>query len=305
MKSIGRVLAALSAIGILMAALILGTSLLTARLTGEAAKKIFVSKDVTADILPPPLYLIEMRLVLSQAAEGSLAADKANSEVQRLAKEYQERVDYWTKNPPYGLESKLLGAQHSLANQFIGSVGDALKAVASGNAESVRKAVQAAHGIYLAHRTAVDDTVKASAAFADTTAETYKTTLRNSMLMQWLIFGFALGSMAVATVWVNRRVTRPIEQALAIAKAIANGDLNQEIRVTTKDETGQLLTALQVMMKNLRKSADAAASSLQQEVSARVDPKDSRRKYTHQKCAGQVQHQCHDCRCQQPYHLHE
>ena len=38
------------------------------------SEKAFVAKDVVADILPPPMYLIELRLVLSQAAEGSLDA---------------------------------------------------------------------------------------------------------------------------------------------------------------------------------------------------------------------------------------
>ena len=41
-------------------------SLWSAREASGAATQTFVAKDVTADILPPPLYLIEMRLVLSQ-----------------------------------------------------------------------------------------------------------------------------------------------------------------------------------------------------------------------------------------------
>ena len=45
----------------------------------RAADRTFVAKDVTADILPPPMYLIEMRLVLSQAAEGTLAPDAAQA----------------------------------------------------------------------------------------------------------------------------------------------------------------------------------------------------------------------------------
>ena len=44
-----------------------------------AAKQTFVAKDVTADILPPPLYLIEMRLVLSQGVEGTLPLNQVGS----------------------------------------------------------------------------------------------------------------------------------------------------------------------------------------------------------------------------------
>ena len=43
----------------------------------RSASEVFVSKDVVADILPPPMYLIEMRLVLSQALEGTLPSKEA------------------------------------------------------------------------------------------------------------------------------------------------------------------------------------------------------------------------------------
>jgi methyl-accepting chemotaxis protein len=42
--------------------------------------------------LPPPLYLIEMRLVLSQASEGTMALDQAQTEFKRLKSEYEARV---------------------------------------------------------------------------------------------------------------------------------------------------------------------------------------------------------------------
>ena len=47
----------------------------------NATDKVFVAKDLTADILPPPLYPIEMRLVLSQAIEGTMPVDQAQSEL--------------------------------------------------------------------------------------------------------------------------------------------------------------------------------------------------------------------------------
>jgi methyl-accepting chemotaxis protein-1 (serine sensor receptor) len=78
-----------------------------------------VAKDVIADILPPPMYLIEVRLVLSMMMDGSLPAADGKKRFDELAAEYAQRVDYWTKNPPFGLEAKLLGAQHTAAKAFI------------------------------------------------------------------------------------------------------------------------------------------------------------------------------------------
>ncbi|MBC7990535.1 MAG: methyl-accepting chemotaxis protein, partial [Luteimonas sp.] len=141
-------------------------SLWGARQAGDAATQTFVAKDVTADILPPPLYLIEMRLVLSQGVEGTLAIEKVKSEFKRLEGEYHTRVKYWQDNPPYGLEARLLGAQHQAGLAFIAASGKVIDALeANADAPAMRAALGAAHGSYLAHRTGVDATVKESASF--------------------------------------------------------------------------------------------------------------------------------------------
>jgi hypothetical protein len=45
-----------------------------------AALKVHAAKDVVADILPPPMHWIEIRLVLSLMLEGSLLpADAINA----------------------------------------------------------------------------------------------------------------------------------------------------------------------------------------------------------------------------------
>jgi methyl-accepting chemotaxis protein I, serine sensor receptor len=74
-----------------------------------------VTKREGPDILPPPMYLIEMRLVLSPAVEGSLPPEKATSEFQRLRQEYEARVSHWRAHPSFGLERHLLGRQHEQA----------------------------------------------------------------------------------------------------------------------------------------------------------------------------------------------
>ena len=61
----------------------------------SSAEAAFVGKDVVADILPPPLYLVEMRLVLSQAVEGTITTEEAIKSHERLLNEYQQRMAFW------------------------------------------------------------------------------------------------------------------------------------------------------------------------------------------------------------------
>jgi methyl-accepting chemotaxis protein len=61
----------------------------------------------------------------------------------------------------------------------------------------------------------------------------------------------ALGALIAWT--CTRSITRPMAEAVAIAKTVASGDLSAHIVVRTTDETGQLLQALKEMTDSLRK----------------------------------------------------
>ena len=54
--------------------------------------------------------------------------------------------------------------------------------------------------------------------------------------------------------FISRRITRPLIEAVGVAQRVAAGDLTSEVKVKSKDETGQLLQALKDMNENLRKT---------------------------------------------------
>ncbi|HEX7686536.1 MAG TPA: methyl-accepting chemotaxis protein [Burkholderiaceae bacterium] len=78
--------------------------------------------------------------------------------------------------------------------------------------------------------------------------------------------------LALGLGWLlARAVTRPLERAVAIAEAVAGGDLTSSVVVDRKDETGQLLAALGRMNEGLvrmvaqvRESAEGIASASSQ-----------------------------------------
>jgi methyl-accepting chemotaxis protein len=74
--------------------------------------------------------------------------------------------------------------------------------------------------------------------------------------------------------WVTRSITKPLAEAVEVANALSGGNLNVKIDVTSKDETGQLLQAMQKMVEKLaeiitavRSGADNLASA-SEEISA-------------------------------------
>jgi len=53
--------------------------------------------------------------------------------------------------------------------------------------------------------------------------------------------------------WISRVIAKPLGAAVEVAQRVAGGDLTADIRLTGKDETGQLLAALKGMNDNLLK----------------------------------------------------
>jgi len=81
----------------------------------------------------------------------------------------------------------------------------------------------------------------AEAATAYTEARTLMLTL--SIVAALLAIGIAL--------WITRSITKPLANAVDVANQLAEGNLAVKVEVTSKDEMGQLLTAMQNMVGKL------------------------------------------------------
>ena len=70
-----------------------------------------------------------------------------------------------------------------------------------------------------------------------------------------VLFVTVLISMAGALL-LSRAIIKPLGRANEIAKGIANGDLNQQVDINSKDEIGQLGQSMSAMIKNLKQSIE-------------------------------------------------
>jgi methyl-accepting chemotaxis protein len=86
-----------------------------------------------------------------------------------------------------------------------------------------------------------------------------------------LVFIVTLLLAATSALVITRTITRPIQQAVDHAEAIAAGDLNRTIHVTDKSETGKLLQSmsdmsakLSAIIRDVREGSSAVASAASQ-----------------------------------------
>ena len=252
-SSVRRSVVCLSMLGVVAAVVVALVSTWGLNRLGGIAERTLVAKDVVADILPPPMYLIELRLVLSQAVEGSMPLPEARQNITRLIGEYEQRVAYWTANPPFGLEKQLLGAQHDAARKFIAAArDDMLPLLERGQREEALAKLAQVHALYLVHRAGVDQTTVAASGFADRMIAEFAATGTQVSWIAGLVCGLAVAILVLMLRPVLRSILAPIAECTETAKQVAAGNLSGLIRQTRKDELGELQQALAAMQNGLR-----------------------------------------------------
>lgn len=280
MKSLRNTLLTLVGAGVVAASLLAAASAIGNHFSSLAVQRGMTAKDVAADVLPPPLYLIELRLVLGMAVDGSLPLAQAEAERTRLVKEYETRAEYWKAHPPYGLEAQLLGDQHRAAQRFI-EAGDSVLKAAATDRESAAVALQAAHAAYLAHRQGVDATVKATLAFADESLASYASTNERTVWLQGGLFAVALLALLVLGQWARRSVMRTTggepELVARVANAVAEGDLTVEVPLREGDDVSvmaamdRMCSSLRSLVESVRASSQTIADGSQEIASGNLD----------------------------------
>lgn len=226
----------------------------------KSAEQTFKVKDVVADILPPPMYLIELRLVVSRALEGSLEPQEAIKEHARLKQEYQIRADYWQTNPIGTLNENLLGTQHRSAMMFLNQVeAQILKPLANGDLALAQKNRPAVDLLYLDHRKYVDQTVEKANTYATQTISAFDAIRQNAIAS--LASGAAMTALVVLGLIAAAlfSIRSAVAQCSHAAEQIAGGNLKMQIEHKRKDLLGKLMDSLNAMTLSLRKMSEQTA----------------------------------------------
>ena len=103
---------------------------------GPAYTRIVLGKDLIADILPPPEYIIEPYLEATLVLNDPKSLGARTERLAQLRKDYDARHDYWTKDRTYdpAIVAKLIGPAHQEAAKFWDEVeGKLLPAIGRGD----------------------------------------------------------------------------------------------------------------------------------------------------------------------------
>ena len=132
---------------------------------GPVYKRIALAKDLIADILPPPEYVIESyQVALEMASNPDESVEEALKRLKALETEYVERHAFWAKQDlDQVMANALLVTSYEPARVFYQIANSELQPAAlARDAVAVRAALGKMKVAYESHRAAIDTVVKAA-----------------------------------------------------------------------------------------------------------------------------------------------
>jgi methyl-accepting chemotaxis protein len=237
------------AIGIALAVAINTVSLNKVRIGGATYDEIVQVKDLVADILPPPLYIIEAYLEAGLAHNYSKPVTEAQSRTAELRKQYDERREFWqSSNLDEAMKQKLTEKSHTHAAKFWGLIDRNLfPAIERKDDAAARQAYTELTQAYQAHRAVIDEIVTDSEAMTKTVEAT---AAQQGTIASWstgIVDVVVLALLALGIVTIIRNMVSPLVRITAVMRSMANGNFAETIPSTDRhDEIGEMAKALVV-----------------------------------------------------------
>lgn len=228
------------------------------KVNGPLYRDIVQNKDLVADVLPPPEYIIESYLVSLQLASAADAAEQ-NALIDRfknLKKDYDTRHEYWLKA---GLDQKmgqiLLQQAHDPALAFYDlAFSSFIPAIQKDDKEKAAAILQGMGAAYEAHRKAVDQVVQLATKRAELDEVRARESIASANIWLLAVFLGSLGAAMGVGIVIVRDLLRKLggepEYAVEICHQVAAGKLDVKVELKENDRDS-LLFAMHTMQQTL------------------------------------------------------
>jgi methyl-accepting chemotaxis protein len=248
------------------------------RIHGSLYNQIIMSKDLIADVLPPPEYIIESYLDVLQVADETNPAqmDYFFKELKRLETDYNERHRFWRNEPLLeqgALRDAILTEAYDPAIRFYDIVfSKFIPALQSGNREYAKKLVQdELKPLYATHRKSVDKVVKGATEKYEKIGILANTEIQRDTKLLFAIAFVVIVAAIILSLLIRFSITRPLSTVVDAISKIEKGDMTVRVGLERGDELGvlskaldSLATRLQTIFRNLQLNSDTIAGSAEE-----------------------------------------
>ncbi len=221
-------------------------------------------KDLLADILPPPAYILEAYCVTLQLAQTKDESPERQALVERcqsLRRDFLDRSEYWKTQLPSGsMKEKLLNDSYAPVLEFFDVLEKQfLPALESGDGEKARQlAAGPLKHAYDRHRVAIDKTVVLAKAYASETENRATSFIRRIGAACVAVGCTAVVLAAVLAVLIARSITRPLRDLFKGMKSFSTSELHK-----TGEDFKRIVTGLTESVSQVDEAGRQMASASQ------------------------------------------
>jgi len=237
-----------SVMGLIVVGVVSYQTLNKVKVGGPIANEISLDLKLAGDIMPPPVNIMDTRIVVYQILRET-DPEKLQKEIahfHQLKKEYLEAHEKWTNALPEGKIRDLISVKvHEPAMAYYEKVEQELiPAALKDDKKTAEALVPSLIATYGAHNAAVHEANKLNDE-AITEAEARGEAEAKSSLFTLIAIGFVVGVMVCVLGFViGRAILGPLGKTVTVLQALADGDLRQNIEVSSTDEIGAMGQAL-------------------------------------------------------------
>ncbi|MBB2750814.1 UNVERIFIED_ORG: methyl-accepting chemotaxis protein [Rhizobium aethiopicum] len=230
------------------------------KVNGPVYEQVVYGKDLIADILPPPLFVVESYMLSFEASKFPELTDTNLAKIANLKAAYDDRRAYWkTTRLPQALKDELENDVLAKGDTFWDVMNrEIIPALTAKDEDKAHGAIEQLRVAFHSHQDAVEKLVANSDAFL-------KGEERNaaSEIVTWTIYagGAGFGSFALLLVGLyllRRRAIVPLDDMKAYMGNLADGDFSTEVPYADRsDEIGAMSKAVAVFRRNALERQDA------------------------------------------------
>jgi HAMP domain-containing protein len=251
------ILGGTAVLGVATLAAVSVSTLNEVKVTGPIYTSIVRDKDLLADILPPPAYIVESFLNVHEIADmrDEASVREAMKTGERLKSEFLTRCDHWAANLPEGPAKEiLLGDARSSAERFFAiRDGRFLPAMLAGEYEAGEAMVDAELvPAFEEHRSAITKVVELATAGAQANEQAGLGVLRSRTTLFWGVFAVLATAVTLASWAIARGILKSLRLTVAAIEQFSRADLTASIDLNQKDELGHLAKAFNESMTSMR-----------------------------------------------------
>ncbi len=275
-------LTATFAIGLGIFAIVSFTTVETVKVNGPSYARIVRNKDLLADVLPPPAYLVETRMVALEIDGALRAGDRQRvasllDRYKVLRSDFQASLDHWRKDLPEGpIRAALLNQAAPAGVEMLALMDrDFVPAAERGDAARTTALLNGEINIaYEKHRAGVEQVVSAGTQQSKELEQSVAAVLKAKLIVLGFVALVILAVVLLLAGMIANGVLRPIRNAVEAAHLLSAGDLTAHLDESGRDELAEFSRSLNQALHSMRDSllsiqaATNAVSSASGELSA-------------------------------------